>query len=404
MPTFNYKAFEINGKMKSGVIEADTIKLARTSLKDKGLFVSELIESDKTRTNRSFLHLYQRKLSLSEIGLMLRQLSTLIQAGLPLEQALLVLTEQSESKSLCAVIASIRADVLAGNTLARAMMKHQQVFPSIHCALIHAGEESGQLAIVMDKLATYSEEQQTLKQKIVLAMIYPVIVILVSIAVVGGLLVFVVPPVIEVFQQSHQALPLLTKMLIGLSIIAVDGWPYILATLVAIGFAAKVFLQNQQSLFQLQLRLLSVPILGKLIRGSNTARMTSTLSILVGSGVALIPALNSCCGVVSNLPMRKALVDAISNVEQGVSLSRALSVSGLFPPVLIHLIASGEKSGQLDSMLDRVAHQQTNEVSGFTSALTSVLEPILIVVMGSVVLIIVLAILMPIIQMNQLVK
>ena len=407
MAAFHYNALDAAGKASNGMIEADSARLARTQLRDKGLFVVELDAlSDKpSQTGVRNWHLpFRKRIPLSEISLMLRQLATLLEAGLPLEQALAVLIEQGDNPAMRQIIAAMRSEVLAGNTLARAMDKHRDTFPEIHRALINAGEASGELATVMDKLANYSEAQQALQQKIGLAMVYPAIVITVAVLVVGGLLLFVVPPVVEVFQQTRQALPFLTRALIALSDFLTATWLYLIAILVIGGFGVQRALQQEALRFQFHLKLLNLPIVGKLIRGSNTARMASTLSILVGSGVGLLTALNAACGVVNNLPMRRALEDAAMKVREGVTLSRALAASGLFPPVLVHLIASGEQSGRLDTMLDRVAKQQTQEVSGFTTALTSIMEPVLILFMGAVVLLIVLAILLPIIQMNQMVK
>ena len=407
MAAFHYNALDAEGKPSNGMIEADSARLARTQLRDKGLFVVELDALSDTSTQkgaRSFNLPFRKRIPLSEVSLMLRQLATLLEAGLPLEQAMAVLIEQGDNPAMRQLVAAMRSEVLAGNTLARAMDKHRDTFPEIHRALISAGEASGELATVMDKLATYSEAQQALQQKIGLAMVYPAIVILVAMLVVGGLLIFVVPSVVEVFQQTRQALPFLTRALIALSDFLSATWLYLIALLVVGGIVAQRALQQEALRFQLHLRLLRLPIVGKLIRGSNTARMASTLSILVGSGVGLLTALNAACGVLTNLPMRRALEDAAMKVREGVTLSRALAASGLFPPVLVHLIASGEQSGRLDTMLDRVAKQQTQEVSGFTTALTSILEPVLILFMGAVVLLIVLAILLPIIQMNQMIK
>src|SRR5512135_44673 len=407
MAAFHYNALDASGKPSNGMIEADSARLARAQLRESGLFVVELDALSDTSTQkgaRSFNLPFRKRVPLSEVSLMLRQLATLLEAGLPLEQALAVLIEQGKNPAMRQVIAALRSEVLAGSTLARAMEKHRDTFPEIHRALIRAGEESGELATVMDKLASYSEGQQALQQKIGLAMVYPAIVIFVAVLVVGGLLIFVVPPVVEVFQQTKQELPLLTRALILISNFFAAAWLYVIAALVLSGIAAQRALQNESIRHQFHLKLLRLPIVGKLIRGSNTARMASTLSILVGSGVGLLTALNAACGVVNNLPMRRALEDAATKVREGVTLSRALAASGLFPPVLVHLIASGEQSGRLDTMLDRVARQQTQEVSGFTTALTSILEPLLILFMGAVVLLIVLAILLPIIQMNQMVK
>ncbi len=407
MAKFNYQALDPAGKPSNGMLEADSVRLARTQLRERGLFVVELSDLSDTSTQDSahrFNLPFRKRIPLSEVSLMLRQLATLLEAGLPLEQALAVLIEQGDNPAMCQVIAALRSEVLAGSTLARAMEKHRNTFPDIHRALIRAGEESGELDTVMDKLASYSENQQALQQKIGLAMVYPAIVIFVAVLVVGGLLLFVVPPVIEVFQQSKQELPLLTRALIALSNFLSVAWLYLLALTVIGGIVTQRALQLETVRNQFHLKLLHLPVLGKLIRGSNTARMASTLSILVGSGVGLLTALNAACGVMNNLPMQRALEDAAAKVREGVTLSRALAASGLFPPVLVHLIASGEQSGRLDIMLDRVAKQQTQEVAGFTTALTAILEPVLILFMGAVVLLIVLSILLPIIQMNQMVK
>jgi general secretion pathway protein F len=407
MATFHYNALDAEGKPAQGMMEADSARLARTQLRENGLFVVELNalnDSTLRGGSRSFNLPFRKRVPLSEVSLVLRQLATLLEAGLPLEQALGVLIEQGENPAMRQVLAALRSEVLAGNTLARAMDKYRDVFPEIHRALIRAGEESGELATVMDKLASYSEAQQALQQKIGLAMVYPAIVVTVAVLVVGGLLLFVVPPVVEVFQQTRQALPFLTRALIALSDFLTATWLYLIAILAAGSFAAHRALKQEALRFQVHLKLLRLPVVGKLIRGSNTARMASTLAILAGSGVSLLTALNAACGVVSNLPMRRALEDAAIKVREGVTLNRALAASGLFPPVLIHLIASGEQSGRLDTMLDRVAKQQTQEVAGFTTALTSIMEPLLILFMGAVVLLIVLAILLPIIQMNQMVK
>ncbi|MBU1215330.1 MAG: type II secretion system inner membrane protein GspF [Gammaproteobacteria bacterium] len=407
MAAFNYQALDPAGKPNSGMIEADSARLARAALRESGLFVVELnalTDTPEQSATRNIRLPFRKRIPLSEVSLMLRQLATLLEAGLPLEQALAVLIEQGGNPAMRQVVAALRSEVLAGSTLARAMEKHRDTFPDIHRALIRAGEESGELDTVMDKLATYSEGQQALQQKIGLAMVYPAIVIFVAVLVVGGLLLFVVPPVVEVFQQTRQELPLLTRALIALSDFLSATWLYLIALTVIGGILAQRALRLDALRYQLHLKLLRLPVMGKLIRGSNTARMASTLSILVGSGVGLLTALNAACGVMSNLPMQRALEEAAAKVREGVTLSRALAASGLFPPVLVHLIASGEQSGRLDTMLDRVAKQQTQEVAGFTTALTALLEPLLILFMGAVVLLIVLAILLPIIQMNQMVK
>jgi len=403
MPAFHYQALDAAGRQQAGIIEADSARNARNQLRESGLFVLE-VETSAEQKKKAGFSFSRRKLSLADLSLLLRQLATLLEAGLPLEQALSVLIEQSTNPHQHSLLAAIRADVLAGQTLAQAVAQHSDDFPELHRALIKAGEASGELDTVMDKLATYSENQHALQQKVGLAFVYPAIVTAVAILIVGGLLFYVVPQVVSVFEQSHQQLPLLTRSLIWVTDGLAATWPYLLALLVAGVFGARHMLKQESVRADLHRKMLHVPVLGRLIQGVNTARMASTLSILFGSGVPLLTALSAASGVVGNLPMRYALDEAARKVREGVSLSRALAVSGLFPPVLIHLIASGEQSGKLDVMLARVAKQQEQEVGGFVSTLTSLLEPILILIMGAVVLVIVLAILMPIISMNQLIK
>ena len=403
MPAFHYQALDAAGRQQAGIIEADSARNARNQLRESGLFVLE-VETSAEQKKKAGFSFSRRKLSLADLSLLLRQLATLLEAGLPLEQALSVLIEQSTNPHQHSLLAAIRADVLAGQTLAQAVAQHSDDFPELHRALIKAGEASGELDTVMDKLATYSENQHALQQKVGLAFVYPAIVTAVAILIVGGLLFYVVPQVVSVFEQSHQQLPLLTRSLIWVTDGLAATWPYLLALLVAGVFGARHMLKQESVRADLHRKMLHVPVLGRLIQGVNTARMASTLSILFVSGVPLLTALSAASGVVGNLPMRYALDEAARKVREGVSLSRALAVSGLFPPVLIHLIASGEQSGKLDVMLARVAKQQEQEVGGFVSTLTSLLEPILILIMGAVVLVIVLAILMPIISMNQLIK
>jgi general secretion pathway protein F len=406
MAAFHYQAQDPSGKTVRGMIEADSARQARAQLRESGLFVLEVEAAQAAEGSaKGRWHFSRRnKVSLADLSLMVRQLATLLEAGLPLEEALAVLLEQSENPKLRQVVAGLRSEVLAGHTLARAMEQHRATFPDIHRALIRAGEESGELANVMSKLATYTENQRALQQKVGLAFVYPAIVTFVALIVVGGLLLFVVPQVVSVFQESHQKLPWLTRSLILVSDVLAATWLYLVAGLALAGYGFRRALQQETFRHRFHVRLLRLPVLGRLIRGMNTARMASTLAILVGSSVSLLTALSAAAGVVTSLPMRYAVEEAAKKVREGVSLSRALAASSLFPPVLIHLIASGESSGKLDTMLDRVAKQQEQEVSGYTTALTSLLEPLLILAMGGVVLIIVLAILLPIIQMNQMIK
>jgi len=406
MSAFHYEAIDSNGRTARGVIEADGLRQARARVRELGLVVVKVdaVTQDTLHTGSGQRWRFRRGISSAQLSMITRQLATLLEAGLPLEQSLSALIEQSEDESVHQILAGVRSELLAGHTLAQAMGQYKSVFPDIYRALIKAGEASGELGHVMLRLADYTESRQILRQKVVLAFVYPAIVTVVALCVVLGLLIYVVPQVVSVFQQSQQTLPLLTRMLIGLSSALQASWLYLLLALAGGSFLVRALLQREEIRYQWHLRLLRLPMIGRLVRGLNTARMASTLAILAGSGVPLLVSLQAAAGVVTNLPMRHALDEAAKKVREGASLSRALAASRLFPPILVHLIGSGESSGKLDAMLDRAATQQEQEIGNYTSVLTSLLEPILILIMGGVVLTIVLAILMPIIEMNQMVR
>jgi general secretion pathway protein F len=406
MAAFRYEALDSAGRNTRGVIEADGLRQARARMRELGLLVIKVsaVTQETLHSGSGQRWRMRRGISSAQLSMLTRQLATLLDAGLPLEQSFSALIEQSENEAVRQILAGVRSELLSGHTLAQAMGQYQSVFPDIYRALIKAGEASGELGHVMMRLADYTESRQLLRQKVVLAFVYPAIVTVVALMVVMGLLIYVVPQVVSVFQQSHQTLPLLTRMLIGLSSALQATWFYLLIALFGAVFFVRTLLKREELLFQWHLRLLRLPMLGRLVRGLNTARMASTLAILAGSGVPLLVSLQAAAGVVTNLPMRRALEDAAKKVREGVTLSRALAASGLFPPILVHLIASGESSGKLDTMLDRAATQQEQEIGNYTSVLTSLMEPVLILIMGGVVLTIVLAILMPIIEMNQMVR
>ncbi|MDR2195524.1 MAG: type II secretion system inner membrane protein GspF [Gallionellaceae bacterium] len=404
MPAFRYEALDAAGNLSRGIIEADALRQARTRVRELGLTVVSIQAVSQETLGGGQASRWRRGISSAQLSMLTRQLATLLDAGLTLEQAFSALIEQSENESVRQVLAGVRAELLAGHTLAQAMARYERVFPDIYRALVKAGEKSGELSKVMLRLADYTESRRALQQKVGLAFVYPAIVTTVALLVVSGLLIYVVPQVVGAFQQSRQTLPLLTQLLIGLSSMLQVSWPYLLAGVAVAALGARALLRREEIRFRFHAWLLRLPLFGRLIRGVNTARMASTLAILTGSNVPLLAALQAAAGVVSNLPMRRALEDAADKVREGAALHRALAASGLFPPVLIHLIASGESSGRLDNMLERAAEQQEQEINSYTAVLTSLLEPLLILVMGVVVLVIVLAILLPVIEMGQMVR
>lgn len=406
MAGFKYQAMDSAGKLKKGVLEVDSLRQARANLREDGLIpleVEALVQQEqKPGARRQAFS--RRKISASDLSLITRQFATLIGSGLTVEQTMNALIEQAESEQQRQILAGIRGEVLAGNTLSASMGQYPHVFPELYRTLVRAGEQSGQLSEVLSRLANYTEDSQALRQKVTLAFVYPGIISLVAVCVITGLLTYVVPQVVEVFRNTNQTLPLLTRLLIGLSdFLRTTGIFWLIAIAIGIWLFSRAMRAEP---FRLRVHqfLLRVPVVGRLIRGINTARLASTLAILTGSRVPLLTALQAGVGVMNNLPMKNALEEAQRMVREGATLSRSLGVSKMFPPVMVHLIASGEASGKLDTMLERVATQQTREIETRVSTLTALLEPLLILTMGVMVLIIVLAILLPIFELNQLVK
>ena len=405
MAGFKYQALANDGRIHKGVLEVDNARQARLQLREQGLIpvAVDALAQDLKKFPLG-VHAFRNKLSGAELNLITRQLATLFDANLTVEQAFTALIEQSETPSQQQILAGVRAEVLAGKPLARAMDQFPGVFPELYRVLVNAGEQSGQLSRVLLRLADYLETKQLLLQKITLALIYPAVVTVTALCIVIGLMTYVVPQVVQVFQNSQQILPWLTRALIALSdFIRITGI-YWLVMILAAGWMARRLLQNPKRRFSFHSALLRLPLLGRLIRTLNAARFASTLAILVGSRVPLLAALEAGAGVISNLPMKKALQETQRMVREGVPLSRALGASKLFPPLLVHMIASGESAGRLDEMLERAAQQQTSAVENRLAALTSLFEPVLILSMGVIVLMIVMAMLLPIFEMNQLIK
>jgi len=404
MAAFRYEAYDAAGRLSKGVLEADTARQLRARLREQGLLVAvvETLSEAAQASGGSHAH-WRRRLSGAQLSLITRQFATLLAAGLPVEQTLNALIEQADTDYQRQLLAGVRSEVLAGHPLARALQKYPRVFPDLYVTLVAAGEQSGRLGEVMERLADYTESHQALRQKVGLAFIYPAIVTLVAGAVVLGLLTYVVPQVVSVFQNTNQTLPWLTRALIGLSdFLRASGWLWLIGMVAAI-WAGLRALSRPGPRLRFHRWLLRLPLVGTMVRGVNSAQLASTLGILVGSGVPLLEALQAGAGVVTNLPMRQAVEEATRRVREGGSLSRALATGKLFPPMLVHMIASGEASGRLVHMLEGAAEQQRREMENRVLGLTSLLEPLLIVLMGAVVLVIVLAILLPIFEMNQLV-
>lgn len=404
MGAFEYTAVDPAGKEHRGILEGDTARQVRQLLRDRQLLplaVSPVAEKESSR-QRSFS--FRRSISAADLALCTRQLATLLQSSLPLEESLAAVSEQTESPRVKTIMLGVRAKVMEGHTLADGLADFPKAFPEIYRATVAAGEQSGHLDAVLERLSDYTESRQVLRQKIQHAMIYPIVLTLLSILIVSGMLVYVVPKVVGVFANTGRELPGLTVFLIGLSDFLRAYGIYLLIAIGAFIFGARRVLRQPGPRRTFDRLMLRVPLVGKLVRGSNTARFTRTLSILTGSGVPVLEALRISAEVLTNVPMREAVETAADRVREGAPIGRSLAVSGLFPPLCVHLISSGEASGELDAMLGRAATNQERDMDSLIAALLGILEPALIISMGVIVLVIVLAILMPIFELNQLAR
>ena len=402
MGIFRYQAVPAaGGRPSTGSVNAESARQARSLLRERGLLVTALESVGDAQEVRSSSRL---RLGRVPLTILTRQFSALLDAGLTIDEVLTILTEQSQQAQEKQLLTSLRAQISEGVPLSAAMARFPRVFPGFYRILIRAGEESGKIATVMQRLALYLEARGELAAKVGLAFIYPAVVLGVSLLVVAGMMAWVVPQMVQVFASAKQTLPLLTRLLLGLSALVGEwgGWLLLLAIVGGVGFAQALRLPAFR--FRVHAWRLRLPLLGRFDHAANTARFASTLSILVGAGVPLLNAMSAAVGVMTSLPMQSALEQVARQVREGVPLSRALRSVGGFPPVLIHLVSSGEATGRLEQMLERAAGEQSKELSRRVETFTALLGPAVVLLMGAVVLLIVLAILLPVFEMNQLVK
>jgi len=408
-------ALDATGREQRGVLEGDSPRQIRQLLRERGLLpVSVAVlegearqstaQPSRSRSTADRLGLRRERVSAGDVALLTRQLATLVRAALPLEEALLAVAEQSEKPAVQRVVTAVRARVVEGRPLAEALSEFPKVFPEIYRATVTAGEQSGRLDTVLERLADYTENRDQLRQRILGALLYPIVLTVMCIVIIAGLLTYVVPQVVTVFESGKTALPLLTRMLLAVSDFLRDVGPWLL---LGSALGVIVFLRwvkDPAARRKVDALLLRLPLSGRLVRGFNTARFTRTFSILTGSAVPVLEALRIAGGVIGNLPMRDAVAAAAERVREGAPIGRSLAVGKLFPPMTVHLISSGESSGRLEEMLERAASNQERELDGLLTALVGLLGPLLIVGMGVFVLLIVFAMLMPIFEMNTLVR
>ncbi len=404
MPAFEYTAVDAGGRERKGVVEGDTARSVRQTLRDQGLLPMAVGEVSKQETarNRSTFS-FRRGISATDLALLTRQLATLVHSGLPLDESLLAVSEQTENPRIRSILMGVRGKVLEGHSLAEGLGEFPQAFDELYRATVAAGEQSGHLDTVLERLADYTESREQLRSRTLAAMLYPIVLFVLCSGIIVMMMTYVVPRIVKQFEHTKHALPALTQGLIWFSsFIRSYGIWIVLGAIVAF-VLFKRWLRNPTARRQFHRWQLRLPLLGKLIRGSNTTRFARTFSTLTASSVPVLEAMRIAGEVITNLPMRDAVDLAAARVREGAPIAKSLGASRIFPPMMIHLIGSGESSGELEAMLDRAATNQEREMDSLLGTLVALLGPLMIVVMGALVLLIVIAMLMPIIQLNDLV-
>lgn len=404
MGAFSYQAIDANGRKKRGVLEADTLRQVRQQLRDQGLMpitVEPAAEQEQGKGDATSRWRPARTIKSQDLALITRQLSTLVSSALPIEQCLLAVADQADKPRLKKLLMSVRSKVVEGYSLAEAMADFPNVFSQLYTAMVAAGEKAGHLDQVLNELADYTEQRQHMKSQLTQAMIYPLMLTLVAIGIVIFLLVSIVPQIVENFAGMGQTLPATTRFMITISEF-LQNWGLVFLVILGVAIVAfKQWLKKPANELRYHRKLLKLPLLGNVIRGVSTARFARTLSILTSSSVPLLDGLKITSTVIANRAVREAIDEAATRVREGSSLRAALKETQLFPPMMLHMIAAGEKSGELEQMLRRTADNQDREFEAVVQISLKVFEPVLIVTMAGIVFFIVLAIIQPILQLNQ---
>ncbi|OGQ13817.1 MAG: type II secretion system protein GspF [Deltaproteobacteria bacterium RIFCSPHIGHO2_02_FULL_40_11] len=404
MPLFEYKGLDQSGKNVKGRIDGDNQKVARAKLRKQGIFPTQLTEKKVTDKAGSGINLkaFFQRITVNEIAIMTRQLATLSKAHIPLVDALVAITDQIENEKLKLIMTDVKEQVNEGASFAQALEKHPQVFSNLFVNMVKAGESSGTLDSVLLRLADFTEASVKLKNKVVGSMTYPILMMVVGTAIVSGLFIFVIPKITAIFSDMERALPLITQIVIKISDLLRTQWYLIITGLLAIVYFTRKFLKTNKGKQLFDKWILKVPVLGRLVRILAISRFAQTLSTLLQGGVPLLSAMDIVKNVVDNTTIQRAIIEARNNISEGESLAAPLKESGHFPPMVTHMIAIGEKSGELENMLNTIAETYEEELNTTLSAMTQLLEPLMIVVMGAVVGVIVMAILLPILDLNNI--
>ncbi|GIU31733.1 type II secretion system inner membrane protein GspF [Shewanella baltica] len=406
MPAFEYKALDAKGKQLKGVIEADTARHARSQLRDQRMMPLEIlpVSEKEAKAKSSSFAFFKRGISVAELALITRQIATLVAAGLPIEESLKAVGQQCEKDRLASMIMAVRSRVVEGYSLADSLAEFPHIFDDLYRAMVASGEKSGHLEVVLNRLADYTERRQQLKSKLTQAMIYPAVLTTVAIGVISILLAAVVPKVVGQFEHMGAELPASTRFLISASDFVQNYGVFVVIALVMLFALFRRMLKSPAFRMKYDNFLLSMPVVGRVSKGLNTARFARTLSILSASSVPLLDGMRIASEVLQNVRVRAAVDDATARVREGTSLGAALTNTKLFPAMMLYMIASGEKSGQLEQMLERAADNQDREFEGNVNIALGVFEPMLVVSMACVVLFIVMAILQPILALNNLIS
>lgn len=405
MAAYTYVALTSEGKKQKGNLEADSARQVRQQLRDKGWFVESVELSTKTQKgSASVSRLFSPSLSVTELALITRQLATLVGSGMPLEECLKAVADQSENAKSRNIMLSVRSKVLEGYSLARALEEYPRAFSVLYRATVNAGEHSGHLDEVMDRLADYMEDQQEIINQVQMASIYPAILTLVAIGIIVFLLNSVVPQIVGIFVSSGQILPLPTRILLAVSAWIETYWMFVLIGLAVLWGGVAWFNSDPKRRVHSHRLLLRLPLVKRVSKGFNTSRYIGTIAMLTTAGVPLVEAMKIATQVVANLEIQQRVSRATVMVSEGGSLHKALTDAGYFRPMMLHMIASGEASGELDGMLDKTAKAEKRSVQDLIKTVLALFEPLMILLMGGIVLIIVLAIVLPMIEMNNIVS
>ncbi|MGI1946038.1 type II secretion system inner membrane protein GspF [Shewanella glacialipiscicola] len=406
MPAFEYKALDAKGKQLKGVIEADTARHARSQLRDQRMMPLEIlpVSEKEAKAKSGSFSFFKRGISVAELALITRQIATLVAAGLPIEESLKAVGQQCEKDRLASMIMAVRSRVVEGYSLADSLAEFPHIFDDLYRAMVASGEKSGHLEVVLNRLADYTERRQQLKSKLTQAMIYPAVLTTVAIGVISILLAAVVPKVVGQFEHMGAELPTSTRFLISASDFVQNYGVFVVIALVLLFALFRRMLKSPAFRMKYDNFLLNMPVVGRVSKGLNTARFARTLSILSASSVPLLDGMRIASEVLQNMRVRAAVDDATARVREGTSLGTALTNTKLFPAMMLYMIASGEKSGQLEQMLERAADNQDREFEGNVNIALGVFEPMLVVSMACVVLFIVMAILQPILALNNLIS